>query len=49
MPELANLASGGIVFDAHRATSSYASGALGSMLTGLSPREHGASDADAML
>jgi arylsulfatase A-like enzyme len=49
MPELASLANGGIVFDAHRATSSYASGALGSMLTGLSPREHGASDADAML
>ena len=49
MPELASLANGGIVFDAHRATSSYANGALGSMLTGLSPREHGASDADAVL
>jgi arylsulfatase A-like enzyme len=49
MPELANLASGGTVFEAHRATSSYASGALGSMLTGLTPREHGASDGDAVL
>lgn len=49
MPELANLANRGIVFDAHRATSSYANGALGSMLTGLSPREHGASDAEAAL
>lgn len=50
MPELAALASGGgTVFEAHRATSSYASGALGSMLTGVSPREHGASDADAAL
>ncbi len=49
MPELASLASGGIVFDAHRATSSYASAAVGSMLTGLSPREHGASDGEAVL
>lgn len=49
MPELSNLASSGVVFDAHRATSSWATGAVGSMLTGLSPREHGASDADAVL
>jgi arylsulfatase A-like enzyme len=51
MPELSNLANGagGVVFEAHRATSSYATGALGSMLTGVSPREHGASDADAAL
>jgi arylsulfatase A-like enzyme len=50
MPELDALASGGgAVFDAHRATSSWASGAVGSMLTGLGPREHGASDADAAL
>ena len=49
MPELANLAASGVVFDAHRATSSWASGAVGSMLTGLSPREHGASDAEAVL
>lgn len=49
LPELAALASGGTVFDAHRATSSYASGAVGSMLTGRSPRAHGAADADAAL
>lgn len=49
MPELATLANGGVVFDAHRATSSYASGALGSMLTGLPPRQHGASGAEAAL
>jgi arylsulfatase A-like enzyme len=49
MPELTALASGGAVFEAHRATSSFASGALGSMLTGASPREHGASDADGAL
>ncbi len=49
MPELAGLAGGGVVFEAHRATSSWASGAVGSMLTGLSPREHGASDGDAVL
>ena len=50
MPELAALASGGgAVFEAHRATSSWASGAVGSMLTGLSPRAHGASDADAAI
>jgi arylsulfatase A-like enzyme len=50
MPELSSLASGGgIIFDAHRATSSWASGALGSMLTGVSPRQHGASDGDAAL
>lgn len=49
MPELASLAGGGIVFDAHRATSSWANAALGSMLTGLSPREHGAADADSAL
>ncbi|MDF2696173.1 MAG: hypothetical protein K0S65_4556, partial [Labilithrix sp.] len=49
MPELANLANSSVIFDAHRATSSWANGALGSMLTGLSPREHGASDGDAML
>lgn len=41
-PELAQL--GGLVFEAHRSSSSVASGALGSMLSGLLPREHGASD-----
>jgi arylsulfatase A-like enzyme len=50
LPELSALASnGGIVFEAQRATSSFSSGALGSMLTGVLPREHGASDADATL
>ena len=49
MPELASLAAGGSIFDAHRATSSFASGAVGSMLTGLSPRAHGAADGDAAL
>ena len=49
MPELGGLAAGGTVFEAHRATSSFASGALGSMLTGVPPREHGASDGDAAL
>lgn len=49
MPELMNLANTGIVFEAHRANSSLASGALGSMLSGLSPREHGASDADSAM
>jgi hypothetical protein len=49
MPELTSLANGGAVFEAHRATSSFANGALGSMLTGLSPREHGASEADGAL
>jgi arylsulfatase A-like enzyme len=48
-PEMGALASSGVVFEGHRATSSYASGAVGSMLTGLTPREHGASDADAAL
>ena len=49
MPELLSLATGGSIFDAHRATSSFASGAMGSMLTGLSPRAHGAADGDAAL
>jgi hypothetical protein len=47
LPELAAL--GGTIFEAHRSTSSFASGALASMITGLSPREHGASDGDAAL
>lgn len=49
MPELENLAANGVVFEAHRASSSYANAALGSMLTGLLPREHGASDAESPL
>lgn len=47
--ELAQLAAAGTVFDAHRGTTSLASGALASMLTGLSPRVHGVSDREAML
>jgi arylsulfatase A-like enzyme len=49
LPELEALANGGTVFEAHRATSSFATGAVGSMLTGLTPRDHGASDPDAAL
>jgi arylsulfatase A-like enzyme len=49
LPDLEALAKDGAVFESHRATSSYASGAMGSMLTGLGPRENGASDPDAAL
>lgn len=49
LPELESLAKDGTVFESHRATSSYASGAMGSMLTGLGPRDNGASDPDAAL
>ena len=49
LPDLEALAKDGTVFESHRATSSYASGAVGSMLTGLGPRENGASDPDAAL
>lgn len=45
--ELAQLGANGLVFDAHRAPSSFASAALASMLTGLSPRRHGVTDAEA--
>jgi arylsulfatase A-like enzyme len=48
-PELAQLAATGTVFDAHRASTSFASGALASMLTGLLPRAHGVSDPEAAL
>lgn len=47
--ELAALATGGTVFDAHRAGTSFASGALASMITGLPARVHGVSEPDAML
>lgn len=49
LPDLEALAKEGTIFESHRATSSYASGAVGSMLTGLGPRENGASDPDAAL
>jgi arylsulfatase A-like enzyme len=48
-PELAQLAASGLVFDAHRAPTSYASGSVASMLTGLSPRRHGITDAEAAI
>lgn len=47
--ELSQLSTGGTVFEAHRASTSVASGALASMLTGLPPRLHGVSEPDAML
>ncbi|MDB4942310.1 MAG: hypothetical protein JWP97_1844 [Labilithrix sp.] len=49
MTELAALAASGTTFDAHRATTSYASGAVASMLTGLLPRAHGVSEPEAQL
>lgn len=49
MAELSQLATAGTVFEAHRATTSFGSGALASMLTGLPPRVHGVSDPEAML
>ncbi len=45
--ELAQLASGGTIFNAHRATTSFANGVVGSMITGLSPREHGVFEPEA--
>ena len=47
--ELAQLATAGTVFESHRASTSFASGALASMLTGLPPRVHGVSEPEAML
>jgi arylsulfatase A-like enzyme len=49
MPELAQLGSGGMVFEGHRATTSLAAGATASMLTGVLPRDHGVSETDASL
>ena len=47
--ELAQLATAGTIFDAHRATTSFANGAVASMLTGLQPRAHGVSEPEAAL
>ncbi|MBS2013256.1 MAG: sulfatase-like hydrolase/transferase [Deltaproteobacteria bacterium] len=47
--ELAALASAGTVFESHRASTSFASGAMASMLTGLPPRRHGVSEHDTAL
>ena len=49
MPELAQLGTAGTVFEAHRASTSFASGAMASMLTGLPVRAHGVSEPDAVL
>ena len=46
LPSLASLARTSRVFESHRATSTWAAAAMGSMLTGLLPLEHGA-DGDA--
>ena len=48
-PELSALAASGTTFDAHRASTSFASGAVASMLTGLPPRAHGVSEPEASL
>jgi hypothetical protein len=49
VPELALLASEGVVFESHRATTALASGSLASMLTGLAARSHTVEDTDAHL
>jgi hypothetical protein len=48
-PELTRLAGKGIVFEAHHPTTGLESGAFASMITGLSPRDHGVDDSDARL
>jgi arylsulfatase A-like enzyme len=48
-PELSALADRGMLFEGHRASTSLGHGAVASMLTGLSPREHGVTDGDAAL
>ena len=47
--ELSQLTTSGTVFDAHRASTSFANGAVASMLTGLQPRSHGVSEPEASL
>lgn len=49
MPELAQIASKGTVFEAHRGTSNLGNGAVASMLTGQHPRDHGVAEPDAAL
>jgi len=49
VPEIASVAIGGVTFDQHRASTALASGALASMLTGVSPRKHTLEDPDARL
>jgi arylsulfatase A-like enzyme len=48
-PALARVASSGVTFAANRSSSSLASAAVASMLTGLPPRLHGLEDSDARL
>jgi len=48
-PAITALASSGLVFDASRATTGVASGAVGSMLTGLTARDLGLIDGDSRL
>ena len=48
-PAVTSLASAGSIFDAHRATSGLASGAVGSMFTGMSARDLSLADAAARL
>jgi arylsulfatase A-like enzyme len=49
LPEIDALAKRGFAFDAHRSQTTLSSGALASMLSGLSPRDHGVSDPSARL
>ncbi len=49
VPELVALAASGTTFLAHRASSPLVSSVIASMLTGLSPLEHGVDDPDARL
>lgn len=48
-PELDRLATSGVVFDAHRATTSYANGSVASLLTGLPAQVHEVESPDAKL
>jgi arylsulfatase A-like enzyme len=49
MPELGTLASKGVVFERHRASSSYSAASFASALTGVEPLAHGIVDRDAKL
>jgi hypothetical protein len=48
-PELSRLAKHGVVFEAHRATTSLEGGSFASMITGLSPHDSAVDDGDARL
>ena len=49
LPEIDALAQHGFTFTAHRAATTLSSGAMASMLTGLSPRDHGVLDQSARM